>query len=256
VVDVDERHAQRAAVAGCALDLGEEGRQQGLAIGDAGEAVDGGAVVGVGQRGRDAVDRNAETRFETAAARRDGDGVVARGDQLGGLDEAPEAEAKEDQGQQRREAHADDQRGDRGHDRMVATDGPRRREARICQEQGPHRERSHQREDPQQAHHLRRVRFEERGTDRPDVPSTLRRKYGRCPAAPGRAGSRTERPAILRPSSHERVSPESGGQRSRFRGASAVPRGVRATRRQRSAGAADRDGRCLSKSQTDTVWVF
>src|SRR4249919_1362851 len=58
------------------------------------------------------------------------------------------------------------------------------------------------------------------------------------------------RPAILRPPSHERAGPANpGGQRSRLQGASAVPRGVRATNRWRSS-----DGRCLSRSQTPRVW--
>ena len=59
VVDVDERDAQRPLVAGRALDLGEERGEERLAVGDAGQAVDGGAVVGVGEGCRDAVDRDA-----------------------------------------------------------------------------------------------------------------------------------------------------------------------------------------------------
>ena len=38
----------------------------------------------------------AEAGLEATAAGRDGDGVVARGDLLGGLDEAPEAEPDDD----------------------------------------------------------------------------------------------------------------------------------------------------------------
>ena len=68
VVDVDERDAQRPLVAGRALDLGEQGGEQRLAVGDAGQAVDRRPVVRVGQGGGDAVDRDAETRLEAAAA--------------------------------------------------------------------------------------------------------------------------------------------------------------------------------------------
>ena len=54
VVDVDEGDAQRALVARRALDLGEQGGEERLAVGDAGQPVDGRAVVRVGERGRDA----------------------------------------------------------------------------------------------------------------------------------------------------------------------------------------------------------
>ena len=57
VVDVDEGDRQRALVAAGALDLGEERRQERLAVRDARQAVEGGQVVGLGQRDRDAVDR-------------------------------------------------------------------------------------------------------------------------------------------------------------------------------------------------------
>ena len=49
VVDVDEGDRQRALVARRALDLGEERAEQGLAVGDAGQAVDRRAVMGVGE---------------------------------------------------------------------------------------------------------------------------------------------------------------------------------------------------------------
>ena len=62
VVDVDEGDRQRPAVARRALDLGEEARQQRLPVGDAGEPVDGGPVVGVDQGRRDVVDRAREAR--------------------------------------------------------------------------------------------------------------------------------------------------------------------------------------------------
>ena len=60
VVDVDERDAQRPLVARRALDLGEEVGEERLAVGHAGQAVDGRAVVGVGEGCRDGVDRDAE----------------------------------------------------------------------------------------------------------------------------------------------------------------------------------------------------
>ena len=53
VVDIDERDRQRALVARRALDFGEQVGEQGLAVDDAGQAVDGGAVVGVGEGGGD-----------------------------------------------------------------------------------------------------------------------------------------------------------------------------------------------------------
>ncbi len=67
VVDVDERDAQRSLVARGALDFGEEVGEQSLAIGDAGQPVDGRPVVGVGEGCRDAVDRVAQAGLETAA---------------------------------------------------------------------------------------------------------------------------------------------------------------------------------------------
>ena len=56
VVDVDERDRQRALVAAGALDLGEQGGQQRAAVRDAGQAVDGREVLGLGEGGGDAVD--------------------------------------------------------------------------------------------------------------------------------------------------------------------------------------------------------
>ena len=88
VVDVDEGDAQRPLVARCALDLGEQGGEEGLAIDDAGQAVDRRPVVGVGEGGGDAVDGVPEAGLEATAAIRDGDGVVAGDDPLGGLTRA------------------------------------------------------------------------------------------------------------------------------------------------------------------------
>ena len=96
VVDVDEGDAQRSLVARRSLDLGEQLREERLAVGHAGQAVDRRAVVGVGERGRDAVDRGAQARLEAAASGRDRDRVVAAGDPLRGLDEAAEAEAHDE----------------------------------------------------------------------------------------------------------------------------------------------------------------
>ena len=52
VVDVDEGDAQRPLVARRALDLGEQGGEERLAVGDAGQPVDRRPVVGVGEGGR------------------------------------------------------------------------------------------------------------------------------------------------------------------------------------------------------------
>ena len=66
VVDVDEGDAQRSLVARRPLDFGEQGGEERLAVGDAGQPVDGRAVVRVGERGRDGVDRGREPAVEAA----------------------------------------------------------------------------------------------------------------------------------------------------------------------------------------------
>ena len=58
----------------------------------------------VGEGGGDAVDGLAEAGLEAAAAGRDGDRVVAGGDPLGGLDQAPEADPTDGPGDGRRQA--------------------------------------------------------------------------------------------------------------------------------------------------------
>jgi hypothetical protein len=73
MVDVDEGDAQRSFVARRALDLGEQGCEQDLSIGDAGEAVDRRPVMRVGERRGDPVDRDPEAGFDTAASLGDGD---------------------------------------------------------------------------------------------------------------------------------------------------------------------------------------
>ena len=104
VVDIDERHAQRPLVARGTLDLGKQGRQHGLTIDDPGHPVDRRPVGRVGQRGGDAVDRDAEARLEPATSLRDRDGVVAGRDPLGGLDQAAVPDTHDRPGDERRSA--------------------------------------------------------------------------------------------------------------------------------------------------------
>ena len=47
---------------------------------------------------------------------------------------------------------------------------PRRRESGIGDEQDPNHDRSHERQDPQEAHHATRLRVVVPSTDLPDVP--------------------------------------------------------------------------------------
>ena len=158
MVDVDECHTKGPLVARCAFDLGEQRREERLSIGDAGQPVDGRAIVCVGERGGDEVDRGTEAGFESAATRRHGDGVVAGGDPLGGLDQPPESQAHHDPGQRRSQGDPD-RHGRDPHNGWTRTDvDPRRRELRARQEEDPDRDRSHERQDPQQAHHTARLR--------------------------------------------------------------------------------------------------
>ncbi len=172
VVDVDERDTQRALVARGALDLGEQLGQQRLAVGDAGQAVDGGAVIGVGEGRRDDVDRGTESSLEAAPGLRHGHRVVAAGDLLRGLDQAPIADPHDRPGDQRGHGDADRQGRHCGDDRSRPVVHPRRGELRVRQEQDPDHDRSHERQDPQQAHHLTRLRLDGRRSDSPVVPAT------------------------------------------------------------------------------------
>jgi len=88
-----------------------------------------------------------------------------------------EAEADEEERPARRGRGG---RGRNGRDRRDGRDGrddrsrpvgdPRRRESGIGDEQDPNHDRSHERQDPQEAHHATRLRVVDRATDLPDVP--------------------------------------------------------------------------------------
>ena len=233
VVDVDEGDAQWPVVAAGALDLGEQLGEQRLPIGDAGEAVDGRAIVRVGQGGRDAVDGRGQTRLEATAVARDRDRVVAGGDALRGPDQPPEADPDDEPRQRRGQGDAHQHRGGCGGLGGVAAADPRRDESRVRQDEEGDRDRSRDRQYPQQACHTRKAtcRTGSRRTDRTYRPTragstrmagarglqAIRSKARRRPVSEGAA---CYTPAGPR---HERCPREPGGQRSRFRGASAVP---------------------------------
>ena len=228
VVDIDERDAQRPLIARCALDLGEQGGEEGLAIDHAGQAVDRRPVVRVGEGRRDAVDGIPEPRLETAAAARDGDGVVAGDDPLGGRDEPPEADPDDDPGQRGRERDADHHRG---HSRRRSRWSPPAAHHEVSP--GFVRKRSATAtgaataKTPSRRITPRRLRVRRAPSDRPDVPAE--RAGSTAHAAPEvwvtaadgsvRGWSSCYTPAVLDTSG----SREPGGQRSRFQGASAAP---------------------------------
>ena len=210
VVDVDERDAQRSPVAGRALDLGEQVGEERLAVGDAGQAVDGRPVVCVGEGGGDRVDGDAEAGLEPAAGGRHVDGVVARGDLLGGLDHAPEADALD---QPRQDG------GGRGAPRVMAmraatsdrlpstTHGAVR--FGVVHEEDPDHDRSHDAPGPPVgASRSKGYVGESCLPDRPDVPAApAAGSTGRCHGAPRgnsfgapRGPSACYTPAVLKPS--------------------------------------------------------
>ena len=149
VVDVDERDAERTAIACRALDLGEQIGEERLAVCDAGQAVDGRPVICIGQGGGDRIDGDTEAFLETATGGRDLDGVVARGDLLGGLDHAPETDAfdqpRQDGGGRRGEG--DGHQG--GHVRPLALDHPGGGQVWVVHKEDPDHDRSHDGQDPQ-----------------------------------------------------------------------------------------------------------
>ena len=221
VVDVDEGDRQRPLVAGGALDLGEQRREQRLAVGDAGQPVDRRAVVGLGEGAGDRVDGRREPALEAAAARRDRGRVVARGDPLGGLDQADDAEAEVRPHDERRSGRPRRPRPRCGHDGPRPLVDPRPEDRRRDEEQDPERDRSRERQDPEQAHHARSVRAVTRPTDPPEVPASRAGGTGGVEAGPsGRSAACYTPPVLRRPAGNAR---EPGGQRSREKGASAVP---------------------------------
>ena len=92
VIDVHEGDRQRALVARRAHDLGEQLGQERLAIRHPGQPVERRPIVGVRQGARDVVHGDGHAALETDALRGDLDRVVARGDLLGGLDQARESD--------------------------------------------------------------------------------------------------------------------------------------------------------------------
>ena len=191
VVDVDEGDRERSLVAGSALDLGEERGQQGLAVGDAGQPVDRRAVVGVGQRAGDAVDRARRGGPRGRCRGLEPDRVVAGGDPLGRLDEA--AEPEPDDGQVT-SAVKDTPIVAAA---MAATTerrpviDPRRRSVGYREEEDPDRDRGRKRQDPEQAHHL------------PRLPAALRRRT---------VGGTGARRPVVRPPRGGRAASAAGGR--------------------------------------------
>ena len=111
-------------------------------------------------------------------------------------------------------------------------DGPRpfvdpgQERIRRSKEKEPEGDRSRQRQDPEQAHHLDKATGASRVAGPAGGTARSRRRY-RDPARRHRTGPVGRSPgaaAILRPSSTQRGDArEPGGQRSREQGASAVP---------------------------------
>ena len=219
VVDVDEGDRQCSLVASGALDLGEEAREQRLAIGHAGQPVDRRPVVGLGHRAGDRVEGRREPALEAAAGGRHRGRVVARRQALRALDQVGHAEAEVPRHDEHGQGYPADRSHDRGHDGPRPLVDPRPEDRRLDEEKDPEGDRSRQRQDPEQAHHARTVRAVTRLTDPPVVPRVS------VPEVP--AASRHRRVGRLvysaRPSRPAGNAREPGGQRSRVKGASAVP---------------------------------
>ena len=95
------------------------------------------------------IDGDTEACLEPAAGGRHVDGVVARGDLLGGLDHAPETDAfdqpRQDGGG--RGGEGDGHEG--GHVRPLALDHPGGGQVGVVHEEDPDHDRSHDGQDPQ-----------------------------------------------------------------------------------------------------------
>ncbi len=158
VVDIDERDRQRTAVAGRPFDFVEQGGEQGLAVGDAGEPVVGGSIVRIDQRRRDVVDGAREAPLLRASQRLDVPGVIARGDPLGGLDEIPEAVGEVRPHDDRGEGDAEDGGADRGHAQPDGRRQPCRCRFGDEQEQDPDPGGGPERQDPEHTTHTGSLR--------------------------------------------------------------------------------------------------
>ena len=148
VIDIHERDRKRALVARRAHDLGEELGQECLSIRYSGQPVERRPIVGVRQGARDVVHGDGHAALETDALRGDLDRVVARGDLLGGLDQARESEPEMRPDDEGGERHADGAGRDRGEHRPDALIDPRDQGIGHEQGQGPDRDRSRERQDP------------------------------------------------------------------------------------------------------------
>ena len=135
----------------------------------------------------------------------DRDRVVARGDLLGGLDQAAETDAHHEPREDGGRCHAERDGHDPGHRLTVALDDPGGGHVRVIEEQDPDHDRSHDGQDPQQAHHAHKATWEGRfhgpagrtGARPPEVPGRL----ARTSPDPSFGSTGDPRPAILRPSS-------------------------------------------------------
>jgi hypothetical protein len=116
VVDVDERNGQRPLVPVGPLDLVEELDEEGAAVRDAGQLVDGRSVSRLGERRRKAVDGAGEAGVDPAAGLRrgHGDAQLAVGELLDCLHDPAELDRVVREHDQRRQRHADGAGDDRG----------------------------------------------------------------------------------------------------------------------------------------------
>ena len=144
---------KRPLIARRALDLREQRAQERLAVGDAGEPVGRGGLVGLAKRRRDRAEGPRQPSAEASATAVHARLEVAGGEPLGRLDEAREAPAEGERRErhaqrQRHAAHRDrDERQSRGlvHDR-------RERPERDSRDQ-PDR-RGHDDQDPRESQHV------------------------------------------------------------------------------------------------------
>ncbi len=170
MVDVDEGYAEGPVIARRAFDLGEQLGQQRLPVVDAGQPVDGRAIVGIRERLRDPVDDAGETRLETAPASLHRDRVVAIGDPFRGTDEAPQSQPPDEEQDDRADRRPDHRAGDRDDHDELGGAGPHGHHPRHPGKQDSGDDQGGHGHGCDGTHHQSRLRSGPRPAVRPKVP--------------------------------------------------------------------------------------
>src|SRR5436190_2036389 len=222
VVDVDECDGQGSVVPARPLDFVEEGDQQRLPVGDAGQAVGVRLVVGLSELQDDRVDRLGHPSTKSVAGRVDAHPEVSGGDPFGGGDDRQKADPDIQPEERGRERYAKKSGTDGRDDDLSGNGSTDDRGANQEAEQGKGNE---QGQSPDGALHTSKGRGGCFSDDRTGGTTPDRRK-SRSPkvrAGPRRSSSTAAGPGRLVYSAGPRTSPARRRRRSLEEGVTFAP---------------------------------